>query len=69
MDNFDKSHGRWLDPPEMPEYGECERCGTYPHNNDDLHKHGKWEYICDDCLEVLEEEEKNEQRAERRIYL
>ena len=52
VDPFDK----YLDPPELPAWGACDRCGEL-HDNGDLTKVGKYgPWLCDECLEIFEQD-------------
>ena len=58
VDPFD----RWLDPPDPPEWGECDECG-FEFRNDDLEKfHGMW--LCQDCLDEAVEFEYRDRNDE-----
>jgi hypothetical protein len=56
MTNFERSHSRWLDPPDPPTHWECDRCGRVWDSfylNPDCHG---YEYLCDECLEEVDAE-------------
>lgn len=47
-----KGNDRYLDPPAIPEYAECVKCGEKFHA-DDLDE----DWMCNDCLQLQEAEE------------
>jgi len=48
MESVDFSD-RYLDPPDIPDKGECDRCGTVEFY-EDMHDTGtRW--LCDECYE------------------
>jgi hypothetical protein len=49
-----RGHDRYLDPPAIPEYAVCERCGDV-HHNDDLQSHD-YGWYCADCIEIVKAE-------------
>ena len=48
------TNDRYLDPPAIPEYAVCERCGDV-HHNDDLLEYDYGSY-CADCIEIVKAE-------------
>jgi hypothetical protein len=51
----------WLDPPDLPTYGDCDRCGDRYYYDDMWERNGL--YYCEDCfllVKVEEEVEENE---------
>ena len=44
-----RHHDRYLDPPDIPEFAECDNCHDVFHA-DDLNDHG----ICGECESFLE---------------
>lgn len=49
-----KDHDKYLDPPDIPEYAECERCGEKFHA-DDLDEFGHCPSCADDIYEGADE--------------
>ena len=58
--NFERAHSRWLDPPDEPTHWECDRCGQVYDGGDLNHNQRGYEWICDDCIEELGDEESDE---------
>lgn len=51
-------HDRYLDPPDEPDYSECDNCGEIFYN-DDLEKMPDGQYFCESCIEEMEELEED----------
>ncbi len=44
---------RYLDPPDEPTHWECDKCGEVFDGGDLNHNKGGYEWICDECLEEV----------------
>ena len=53
-----KNGDKYLDPPAIPEYAECAKCGGKFHA-DDLDE----DWLCDECVQLQEAEERRENGA------
>lgn len=60
---FSRAHSKWLDPPDPPVWGECERCGREV-RYDDMQEFGEWENVCVDCVDELGDEIHSEETDE-----
>ena len=53
-----RGHDRYLDPPDIPEYAVCERCGSVEYA-DDLIEYD-YGYYCRDCIDIVKAEAEDE---------